>query len=200
MTSVFDDTAANGTGRADPSMPVTLTPRAAADGDTAEQPGGGLDLSVFFSIDAQLGSLAAGLASDRQRRDSMEPPSNPPLFRAGVVPASGLLTLDLGSVPQGFVWQVRRIIVGGVKVTTTAAGKAYAFASGGAPADLALTDCVDIFAALPALNKYGTHQLFLLAGEHLFVAFVGATPTQQYVASARVEQWDDAIFRSTFAE
>jgi len=201
VTSVFDDTGLVGDrNRADPAAPVVMTPRAAADGDTADTEGGGFDLSVFFSIDAQLGSIAEGMADDRRRRDNMAPPSNPPLYVAGIVPASGTMILDLGSVPKGFVWQVRRINVGGVKVTTTAAGKAYVFAQGQSPVDLMLPDCVDIFPALPSLNKYGTHQLFLLGGEHLFVAFVGATPTQQYTAAARVEQWDDANFRSTFAE
>lgn len=199
MTSVFDDTAQSN-GRGDPSMPVTMSPLAAADGTPEEAPGAGVDLSVFFSIDAQLGKMADGLAADRDRRESMQPPSNPPLFKSGIVPASGVLTLDLGAVPRGFVWQIRRLIVGGSKVTTTAAGSAYAFAQGLAPVDLALTDCVDIFSTLPMGNTYGTHQLFLLAGTHLYVVFSGATPNQQYAASAYAEQWDDATFRSTFTE
>jgi hypothetical protein len=195
VTSVFDDTH-----RADPAHPVILTPEAAAKGVPASEDGAGFDFSILVSVGAQLGSLVDGLQSDRDRRDSAQPPTNPPLFKVGIAPASGEVIFDLGAVPQGFVWQVRRIIVGGVKITTTAAGKAYAFAQGSAPRDLALTDCVDIWPALPAISKYGTHQLFLLADEHLFVVFEGATPAQQYVASARVEQWDDATFRSTFVE
>jgi len=196
MTSVFDDT-----GRADPRGPVTLTPRAAEDGGPAEPgDGAGFDFSVFLSMDASLGRLADGLAADRMRRDLQEPPSNPPLFDVGVAPASGVITLDLGSVPVGFVWQVRRIIVGGAAITTSAAGKAYAFAQGGPPSDLNLTNCVDLWTALPAISKYGTHQLFLLANEHLYVVFEGASEGQQYAAAAKVEQWDDATYRSTFVE
>jgi len=196
VTSVFDDT-----GRADPRGPVTLTPRAAEDGGPAEPgDGAGFDFSVFLSMDASLGRLADGIAADRARRDSQQPPSDPPLYKVGTAPSSGSVILDLGAVPLGFVWQVRRIVVGGVKITTTAAGKAYAFAQGGAPSDLVLSDCVDVWPALPAISKYGTHQLFLLGGEHLYVAFAGASSGQQYAAAARVEQWDATTFRSTFVE
>jgi hypothetical protein len=194
MTSIFDSM------RADPATPVVLSPLAAADGIPDDgDGGGGLDASFFLSLGASLGTLTEGLQADRDRRDSMRPPGNEQLFKSGTVPSSGLLLLDLGSVPQGRVWQVRRLVVGGVKVTTTAAGAAYAFAQG-APPDLGLTDCVDIFLTLPMGNTYGTHQLFLLASEHLWVAFSGASSGQQYAASARVEDWDDAAFRSTFAE
>lgn len=194
MTSVFGDE-----GRSDPAGPVTMTPRAASDGG-ADSGGPGVGVDFFVTLGATLGTLADTLTADRQRRDEMEAPSNEQLFQAGIIPASGTLLLDLGSVPQGRIWQVRRLVVGGVAVTTSAAGAAYAFAQGAPPADLALTDCVDIFSTLPQGNTYGTHQLFLLPGEHLWVAFVGATAAQQYAASARVEDWADASFRSTFAE
>jgi len=198
MTSVFDDHH-----RADPSGPVTQVPVGATRGGTAEHGdgAGGPGLSVFAEIGVTLGTLADGLAADRHRRDSMHPPGNEQLFQSGTVETEpGNLILDLGSVPLGRVWQVRRLVVGGTTVTTTATGSAYAFAQGAPPTDLALTDCVDIFLTLPQGNTYGTHQLFLLPSEHLWVAFVGATDEQQYAASARIEDWDDAAFRSTFAE
>jgi hypothetical protein len=193
MTSIFDSM------RADPATPVVLSPLAAADGTPDDGGGGGLDASFFLSLGASLGTLTEGLQADRDRRDSVRPPGNEQLFKAGTASAAGTLTLDLGSVPQGRVWQVRRLVVGGVKVTTSAGGAAYAFAQG-APPDLGITDCVDIFGPLPQGNTYGTHQLFLLPGEHLWVVFSGASSGQQYAASARVEDWDDASFRTTFAE
>jgi hypothetical protein len=197
MTSVFGDF-----GRSDPAMPVPHTPRAAALGDPSddEANGGGLDFSFFVSLGASIDTLTESMREDRERRAKMIPPSNEPLFSAGKVPSSGVLILDLGSVPLGRVWQVRRLIVGGVAVTTAAAGVAYAFAQGAPPSDLNLTNCVDIFASLPQGNTYGTHQLFLLGSEHLYVVFSGATAGQQYAAAARVEDWDDATFRSTFTE
>jgi len=193
MTSVFE-------GSGTRYVPVTQSPLAAAEGGPDAPASGGLDLSFFIGMSASLGRLADGLERDLDRRASMTPPGNEQLFASGVVPSSGVLSLDLGSVPQGHVWQVRRLIVGGVAVTTSAAGSAYAFARGAPPADLALTDCVDIFLTLPQGNTYGTHQLFLLPGEHLFVVFSGASSGQQYAASARVEDWTETAFASTYSE
>jgi hypothetical protein len=193
VTSVFD------TGRGDPSTPVVLSPLA-AQGSPDEGSPGGLDLSFFLSLGASLGNLADGMESDRRRRDSQLPPSDEQLFASGAASAAGTLTLDLGSVPLGRVWQIRRLIVGGVTVTTTAAGTAYAFAQGAPPADLNLTNCVDIFSSLPQGNTYGTHQLFLTATMHLWIVFASATSGQQYAAAAFVEDWEDSTFRSTYSE
>ena len=191
MTSVFE-------GRADPASPVALSPLAAQHGGE-DSGGGGLDLSFFLSLGASLGTLADSLKADRDRRDNFEAPADRSLFQAGTV-SGGTLTLDLGSVPLGRVWQVRRLVVGGVQVTTTAAGQAYAFAQGAPPRDLNLTNVVDIFSTLPQGNTYGTHQLFLLPTEHLWVVFSGASNSQQYAASARVEDYCAESWSATFEE
>lgn len=195
--SIFGDT-----GRAEPAAPVTMTPAAAGGPAAAESPGpgGGLDLSFMIGVGLRIGELVDEIRTERDRRDSMVPPSNEQLFGTCVADADGNGLVDLGSCPQGRAWQIRRLIVGGTSVTTAAAGSAYAFAQGAPPRDLALTDCADIFLTLPEGNTYGTHQFFLLPGEHLFVAFAGATSGQQYVASARVEDWEETTFRSTFTE
>lgn len=194
MTSVFD------TMRSDPHAPVALTPQAAADGDPATpESGGGPSLDLFLSVGASIGSLADEMRADRDRRNAMSPPSNEQLFKAGVAATGKNLILDLGSVPLGRVWQIRRLIVGGVDVTTTAAGAAYAFKQGAPPSDLNLTNCVGIYATVPAIEKFGTHQLFLLANAHLYVVVVGGTNLQQYAAAADVEDWEDTAFQSTFS-
>jgi hypothetical protein len=195
VTSVFGDS-----GRTAPSAPVALTPRAAANGDSGEDSGHGLGIDLLLSLNATLGAFADGMDSDRRRRDSLLPPSNEQLFASGIASAAGTLTLDLGSVPLGRVWQIRRLIVGGVAVTTSAAGAAYAFAQGAPPTDLNLTNCVDIFSSLPQGNTYGTHQLFLTPTMHLWIVFSSATAAQQYAAAAFVEDWEDSTFRSTYSE
>jgi hypothetical protein len=185
--------------RHDPHAPVALSPRAAEDGGPDSE-GGGVDVSFFVSLGATLGRLADTLQADRDDKADTMPPSNEVVFAAGAFPSSGNLVLDLGSVPLGRVWQVRRLIVGGVAVTTAAAGQAFAFAQGAAPSDLNITNCVDIFASLPKGNTYGTHQLFLVATEHLFVVVTGGTVGQQYAAAARVEDWHFGAFSSSFSE
>jgi hypothetical protein len=194
VTSIFSDQYVS-----DPSVPVTLTPQAAADGGP-DADGGGLDLSFWVNLGASLSTVADSLAADRDRRDRMQPPGDVPLFAAGAASSAGTLTLDLGAVPLGHVWQIRRLVVGGVTVTTTAAGSAYAFAQGAPPADLNLTACVDIFTTLPQGNTYGTHQLFLTQQTHLWVVFASASSGQQYAASGYAEDWLDETFRSTYAE
>jgi hypothetical protein len=193
VTSVFDQQTAPA------AAPVTMTPEAAAKGGPDST--GAKSLDVLLSIGASIGTLADTLTQDRADRAARErPPGDNQIFKAGIAPSSGNLILDLGGVPLGQVWQVRRLIIGGVDVTTTAAGKAYTFSQGGPPSDLALTDCVGIYAALPAIEKFGTHQLFLLPSEHLWVVVAGGSSGQQYAASARVEAWDETTFRSTFVE
>ena len=198
MTSVFDEL--GDVGRQAPMAPVHQP--AAPGGDPAGS-AGGIDLSVFVSLGAQVGKLADGLAGDRKRRESIEPPGDEPLFATGTVPASGILVMDLGSVPLGRVWQVRRIVIGGPQAIATPAGVAFAFRQGAPPLDLNTSNVVDSwpsFAAGCQGSTYGTHQLFLLASEHLWVVTSGATPGASWVASAQVEDWSEVSFQSTFSE
>ncbi len=200
MTSVFDDL--GDVGRAPPAAPVTWAPPAAAPGSSSDGTGG-LDLSVFVSLGARLGTLADELTADRARRESMEPPGDEPLFAQGAVPASGILVMDLGSVPLGRVWQVRRIVIGGPQANATPAGVAFAFRQGAPPADLNTSNVVDSwpsFSTGAQGSTYGTHQLFLRASEHLFVVVTAATPTDWWVASAQVEDWSEANFSASFVE
>jgi hypothetical protein len=184
--------------RHDPASPVAMSPRAAIGGPDSEGAGAGVDF--WLHLGASLGALADAMQSERAERETMLPPSNEVIFAAGTFPATGNLILDLGAVPLGRVWQVRRIIVGGVNVVTPAVGSAYMFAQGARPVDLNITNCVDIFATLPRGNTYGTHQLFLVAQEHLFAVVSGGTPGQQYGAASRVEDWHFGAFSSSFSE
>lgn len=190
----------------DPRGPITLSPRAASDGDDAaatdgELGAGGLNASFFVSLGASVGELADGLAADRARRDARQIPGDASLFGSVTIPTGGTSgTVDLGSVPLGRVWQIRRLILGGAKVTSTPAGVGYAFAQGAPPTDLGITNCVDIFTTFPQGNTYGTHQLFLLPSEHLYVVFSGATAGTQYSAAARIEDWAQDDFFSTYVE
>lgn len=188
--SIFDDV------RDDPDSPVALSPEAASKGGPDSHGGGGLDVSFFLDLGFSLGSLAQTLKDDHDRRNYQ--PGDAQLFASGVVPASGTIIFDLGSVPLGRVWHIRRLAVGGVTVTATAAGTAWAFTQGAPPNDLNLTNLVDSFTPLPAVHRYGTHQFFLRPTEHLWVAITTGTATQQYACNARVEDWDGEAFAGRF--
>lgn len=197
MSSVFDVT---GDGhRGDPLVPVAQV-AAPGGGDTG---GAGFDFSFLVGLGVSIGSLVDGLEADRRHRESMEPPGDEPLFAQGTVPSSGVLVMDLGSVPLGRVWQVRRIVIGGPQATDAPAGSAFAFRQGAPPSDLNTSNMVDSwpsFSTGAQGSTYGTHQLFLRASEHLYVVTSGASNGVRWVASAQVEDWSEATFRSSFAE
>jgi hypothetical protein len=193
VTSVFDDMQ-----RTDPAAPLALSPQAAQEG--GPDSGGGLNVDFFVRLGATLGTLADTLQSDRDKRQVQTPPSETTLFASGVFPSTGPLVLDLGAVPLGRVWQVRLIIVGGVTVTTTAVGQAYVFRQGAPPSDLNLANCVWIFNTMPQGATFGTHQLFAVSREHLYVAFAAGTSGQQYATAMRVEEWDAGSFIHTGGE
>lgn len=197
MTSVFEDG-----GRGNPAAPVALTPNAAS-GPADDSDGSGIDLSFFVSLGASLGSMADSMQAERDRHDRFAPPGDEQLNADGLVPESGVLVLDLGSVPQGRVWQVRRIITGGPQATDTPSGSAFIYRQGAPPHDLNTSNVVDSFPSFSTGaqgSTYGTHQLFLRGGEHLYVVTSGATEGDQWVASCQVEDWEDNSFQSTFAE
>jgi hypothetical protein len=199
MTSVFEDS-----GRTNPAQPQPLVPRAATQGDPAsDEDGPGVDFSFMLQLGASLGSMAESMQADRDRRDSFAPPGDEQLNADGLVPSSGVLILDLGSVPQGRVWQVRRVVTGGPQATDTPDGAAFVYRQGARPTDLNTTNVVDSFPSFSTGSQgstYGTHQLFLRGGEHLYIVTSGATEGDQWVASAQVEDWEDSSFQSTFAE
>lgn len=188
MTNLFTDEQ-----RRDPAAPVTLTPRAAGEGGPDSTSGGGVGVDFWLTLGATLGTLADTLQAEHEERRPCVP-GDAQLFASAVVPASGTVVFDLGSVPLGRIWHVRRLAVGGVSISATAAGTGYAFSQGAPPADLNLTNLVDILTPLPAVHRYGTHQFFLRPTEHLWVVCATGTAGQQYAASARLEDWDERAF------
>lgn len=166
--------------------------------------GAGIDLSFFASLSGHLGSLADSWKREQDRRDMLAAcaPQDYQYSVSATYSGTGTtLFLDLGSVPEGRVWQVRRLVIGGAAATDTPAGKALAFAQGAEPAALTTSNLVDSFTSFSAGaqgSTYGTHQLFLVAPQHLWVAIVtGATGTQ-WTASVVLEDFDaDLYYRAT---
>lgn len=103
---------------------------------------------------------------------------------------SGVAIMDLGGPSMGRVWEVRRAWAGGLSVTTAAGGEAWFVKQGAPPTDLNVANLVDFANPLPLTGFYGTHQFFVVQGEHVYVLITGGTNSQQYVAGVAGEDWD----------
>ena len=187
--------------RGTPTAPATRVAGVEHDGTGK----GGLDLSFFANLGVTLGSIADSLQRDHDRRDrSGRAPQDYQPTVAGLVNSSGFLVLDMGSVPEGRVWQVRRIVIGGDKATATPTGAAWAFAQG-APVNTAVLPTINVVDSWPTFTKgaagstYGTHQLFLTSPEHLWIVITGGSTGVQWVASARIEDFDAESYYSAAA-
>jgi hypothetical protein len=145
--------------------------------------------------------LAAGIEKSNelaeQRRKERAIPGNGELGANALYPSSGNLILDLGSCPIGRVWQIRRIVIGGLKCTDTPTGSAFLFVQGNPPADLNTSGVVDSwpsFAQGAQGSTYGAHELWMEGGDHLFVVITGGTSTNPWTAKAKVEDYDQAAY------
>lgn len=157
---------------------------------------GGGGLAVFADLALKIGGLCERI--DRQQDDWARLiatiPGDYQNAVAGAFPASGTLALDLGSPAQGTFWNVRRLIIGGADITTTPAGTGWVFVQGSPPnqngANPSIAQAADITSgALPQKAFYGTHELAVAPGEHLWVIVVGGTNGTQYVASVKAETY-----------
>jgi hypothetical protein len=196
VSTIWDDIGTE-QGRADTVQPV----REGAFGPP-DATGAGFDLSFFATISAHLGSLADSWKREQDRRDLMArcAPQDYQNTVSGTYTKSPLC-LDLGSVPEGRVWQVRRIVVGGPGATTAPTGKVFLYAQGAKPTTLVTSNVVDSWPSFTngaQGSTYGTHQLFLVAPQHLWVAVATGTTGEQWVASVVVEDYDaDLYYRAT---
>ena len=128
-----------------------------------------------------------------------------PLFRplraSGTSAASGDLILGLGGPSIGRRWEIRRLVVGGAKFSSTVGGTAafYQSAVPGLTIDAGrnLADMVDQASgatpALPAVAFYSAGQIVLHYPEELKCIIVSPTATTQYnVGGMAVETPDIA--------
>lgn len=116
----------------------------------------------------------------------------------------GVIAFTPAGPDQGHFWYVRSLVVGGATWDTAAAGTAELYASAMdlrlmRDASPPLTDLLDQATALPLPAKYGRGELTLRNPERLFVRFVGATPGQEYIATIRLEDVQEAADRSEFS-
>lgn len=168
-----------------------------------------MTVDIGADLHATLGSLAAAQADtatalEALRRREIARARMPQVVRiqgSAIVPTpTAPVGINLGGPDPGFMWVVRRIIVGGLAWSTTAAGTAEVYVTGLAGAQgvassgqgsvagvRALADLVDQSATLPNKAFYGDSQLVVLANESLVVVVATGTAGQQYVASAGIQ-------------
>lgn len=84
-----------------------------------------MDFAAAFLLQLRILTEAVDRNSGRLEQLAETIPVQADLSQQGIVPAGGLLALDLGAPPQGTYWNVRSLVVGGVTATTPAAGQAW---------------------------------------------------------------------------
>lgn len=145
----------------------------------------GASLAAFLETGRTLNERMDKIAKQNDalwRRLQADTPVQNNTAASGVFPASGNLTLALGTPDRGTYWEVQSVVVGGTDVNVTAAGKAglYVTASPGA---IGLNNCHDYAASLPNVGFYGGRQLYVNDGEQVYVVVFGGTVGQTYVAN-----------------
>lgn len=151
-----------------------------------------LDVGVMAGLSGALGDLTDEMRAHRRMR-ALETPADVSQNGSGPAPAAGGLGLDLGGPTAGYVWLLRGLSIGGVSSGTAAAGTGEVYTSPlPAAAMAALRDTLSlrvVASALPFVATFSSRMVVLQDPEHLTVVVVGGTSGQQYVASARFEQY-----------
>jgi len=161
-------------------------------------------ISADAGLEVRLGNLelAARAVPDvvsRFERALTRPAVQPFYFpRVGsvVIPTpTADAVIDLGGPTQGRVWDLRNLIIGGLNWTTTAAGSALVVVAAQQPArasDVGLPAVVDQAATLPLPAGYSRGQIRLYYPDRLYVIVQLGTQAQEYVAGARLEEYEEA--------
>ena len=173
--------------------------------DTAPRPDEGVKLDAIVGLTMKVGNLADGLESQRRRERQHRQaliPTDWPIVAVGNFPASGNLALDLGSPPQGTVWLLRRLYVGGQVRSDTAAGSADLYVTAQAPLAIAVNEpagnIADTALSLPSQAFYSNRQVPVHPPERLVVVVKGGTASQIYMASGIVESYNERAMHEVF--
>ncbi|MDE1881986.1 MAG: hypothetical protein KGI89_15740 [Euryarchaeota archaeon] len=154
---------------------------------------GPFSLKTLVGLAASVDSMATELKRLRQIEEAYQfGPLEVPVRASATADAAGdTIVLDLGGPSFERKWQVRRISVGGLQWTTTAAGKALIVVQSSKNATPATADVADYAASLPLPAFYSTGQLIVRNPNRLYVVILGPTANQAYVAGGSVEDLPD---------
>ena len=149
----------------------------------------GFDIRAAFEVAVGLGNqLSASVEQQKKlvaKLNATTPIMHRPATSAICPTPTASFAMDLGTPSQGTFWEVRKVVVGGIEVTTAAAGSAGLYLSGSPTVNGAgLNNVEDYAASLPNVGYYGAGALYVRPNEHLFVVVFGGTAGQIYVANA----------------
>jgi hypothetical protein len=173
---------------------------------TSQLDGPGVELDLGGSLSLSIGALSASLDADRRDRAAQRAaaqrriPVHRPLSASGVGVTSTTLYLGLGHPDPGFIWEIRRIVVGGALATATPASTAVmAIVGPPNPTDLTLTNAFDYTTvALPWVAYYSTAQFVVQQGQHLTIAITGPGNTTPYAAAVTALQYPVEAFGDVY--
>lgn len=129
-------------------------------------------------------------------RSSIRAKAVPNLGASAIADANGFALLVWPTIPAGREWHVRQVVVGGVNMTTTAAGKATFFSDSmqnvvdiAVPLYNARASTIPTAAALPWIAFFDHGQFVVKPGEAVQCQITSGTSAQQYSAAISVEDW-----------
>ncbi len=110
------------------------------------------------------------------------------LRTSGTSGSSGDLGFGFGGPKYGRLWEIRRVIVGGLDWDTTVSGSAQLYVASVPALQMVnndnLADMVDQAATLPSVAFYSSGQIVLRHPQELHIVIDGPSATTSYVASA----------------
>lgn len=146
------------------------------------------EIEAAFAASASIGGRQA--AAMGGARTVVVNPDKTILFikpppQQAAVPAAGAVTFDMDGPKTGYQWTVRRITVSDAVALGNSMGAAIGGVYAGQSSPVLITPGNGewIFPALPNVANFGSDELVLQYGEHLFVQVTGATPGQNLVCS-----------------
>lgn len=159
------------------------------------------DLKVTLGdVRSTVEKLAKAVNDERMDRSKKESERWIRIHGTAILDSNGfaVITFDNKGPDQGYYWYVRKLVVGGLTPTTTAAGRLDVFVSAAnldntpTLAEIGLADWQDQATALPLVGPYGDGELVLRAPEKLFVVVSGGTATQQIVCTGTIKQLQES--------
>lgn len=176
------------------------------DGGYGQSDGPGMGLDAIVGLTMKIGNLADSMDAQRRREEQHRRaliPTDWPLVAVATCDSNGLAALDLGMPPEGTVWLLRRLYVGGVKRTDTADGTADLFVTASAALAILTTtpasSIADSALSLPSQAFYTNRQVPVHPPERLVVVVSGGTTGQNYLASAMVESYSERAMHEVYA-